>query len=121
MSDTHLEQEVPQNYYPPHILKHIAQMEEAKNARGGPYSNSKSPSGRKSLLIERKIVSMYSPELTPAITASDGSQQSSNSPFFDFLKLNGNRGKGKSFHVTSITAIQCIWKLAASCGASVFI
>jgi hypothetical protein len=121
MSDTRLVQEVPQKDYPPHILKHIEQMEKAKNAGGGPYSSGKSPSGRKSLLVEHKIVSMYSPELTPTITASDGSQQSSTSPFFDFLKLNSSRGKGKRFHVTCIAAIPCIWKLAVSCGTSLFI
>lgn len=63
--------------YPPHILNHIAQIEEQTRARSGSLSNSNngaSPSG-----------------------PSDGgssSQQSSTSPFFDFLKLHTSRNKG---------------------------
>lgn len=64
-------QEVPQGDYPPHILNHIALLEEQKRAaRGESNSSGASPPG-----------------------PSDGSHRSSTSPFFDFLRINTSRNK----------------------------
>jgi len=113
--------------YPPHILNHMAQIEEQTRARSGSLSNSNngaSPSGRE--LSARLFVSTFvclgfwsfCAENWADVTlilffftiASDGgssSQQSSTSPFFDFLKIHTSRNKGKTFSSRGTLSRQC--------------